>query len=78
MRKQRIVPRIVGARFGKVTETNGLVIADWIMSDDRKLLLRANLSDKQATASSMTGTLIWGRQGDALAPWAIQWWIGDK
>jgi len=48
------------------------------MADDRKLTLRANLSGKQVTARDVTGTLIWGRQGDALAPWAIQWWIGDK
>ncbi len=78
MRKQHIVPRNIGARFGKVEEKGGLVIASWMMADDRPLTLRANLSDKPVTASAATGTLIWGRQGDALAPWAIQWWIGDK
>ncbi|UGV25647.1 malto-oligosyltrehalose trehalohydrolase [Rhodopseudomonas boonkerdii] len=78
MRKQHIVPRSVGARFGKVEEIEGLLIADWRMGDDTRLLLRANLSDKQVTASTTSGTLIWGRQGDVLAPWAIQWWMGDK
>lgn len=78
MRKQHILPRSVGARFGKVAHSNGLLIANWIMSDDSLLVLRANLSDKPVTAPAASGTLIWGRQGDALAPWAIQWWIGDK
>ncbi len=78
MRKQYILPRNVGARFGKVEEMGGLLIANWTMGDDRQLTLRANLSDKPVTASAATGTLIWGRQGDALAPWAIQWWMGDK
>lgn len=78
MRKQHIMPRNVGARFGKVEETGGLLIAKWIMADDRQLMLRANLSDKRVTASAATGTLIWGRQGDALGPWAVQWWMGDQ
>ena len=78
MRKQHIVPRSPGARFGTVTEANGLLIADWKMGDDARLMLRANLSDRPAVASPIAGMLIWGRQGDALAPWAIQWWLGDR
>jgi 1,4-alpha-glucan branching enzyme/maltooligosyltrehalose trehalohydrolase len=78
MRKQHIAPRNVGARFGSVKKTNGLVIADWTMADERKLTLLANLSDQTVPGAAASGTLIWGRQADALAPWAIQWWIGDQ
>jgi maltooligosyltrehalose trehalohydrolase len=82
IRRQQIIPRLVGARFGEASaEDNGLLTARWKLADGAALQLLANLSDREIAGNKRleTGTKIWG--GDlygAIAPWAVYWHIGQS
>jgi maltooligosyltrehalose trehalohydrolase len=79
-RKQQIIPRLVGAVFGKAqVADDGLLTADWRMGDRATLRLLANLSDQAIshTPGAPAGTLIWGSElGDSIPPWTVLWRIG--
>jgi maltooligosyltrehalose trehalohydrolase len=77
IRKRHIMPRLAGARFGdaQVAE-NGLLTAQWRMSDNATLRLTANLSDKESPnpRDRINDTLIWGAEaGEMLVPWSVFW-----
>jgi maltooligosyltrehalose trehalohydrolase len=80
VRRDEIIPRLRGARFGEaVAAENGLLTARWQMGDGARLQLTANLSSQQiANASPLsTGSPIWGGDaGDRLPPWSVFWRIG--
>jgi malto-oligosyltrehalose trehalohydrolase len=81
LRRQHIVPRLAGARFGKAEAgDNGLLTAYWKMGDGSMLHLTANLSNKTVTpAQPETGTTIWGNTSNGVGtPWSVAWRIGDK
>jgi len=79
-RKQQIIPRLVGAAFGKAqVADDGLLTADWRMGDGATLRLLANLSNRAISHApgAPTGTLIWGNElGDSVPPWTVLWRIG--
>ena len=80
IRRQKIIPRLAGARFGEApVEDNGLLTASWRMGDGATLRLLANLSG-QAVAhnpNELTGSRIWGGDvGTSIAPWSVFWHIG--
>jgi maltooligosyltrehalose trehalohydrolase len=81
LRRQHIVPKLAGARFGDASaRDDGLVRAHWYLGDGGLLHLVANLSEL-AVANDITppaGTALWG-DGDTgtLAPWSVQWRIGS-
>ncbi|MGM4893075.1 malto-oligosyltrehalose trehalohydrolase [Tardiphaga sp. 839_C3_N1_4] len=80
LRKQHIVPRLAGARFGKAeADDNGLLTAFWKMGDGSRLHLAANLSGTAVTATPPTGgTTIWGNTSTGVGtPWSVIWRIGD-
>jgi malto-oligosyltrehalose trehalohydrolase len=79
LRKQHIMPRLAGARFGHAEADNrGLLTAHWTMGDGSRLHLVANLSDHAAKLEGSTpGTMVWGPRHQELAPWSVQWRIGD-
>jgi len=80
LRKQHIMPRLAGARFGKAeADENGQLTADWRMGDGSTLHLLANLSDKAiAYAQPAAGTTIWGNTNTGVGtPWSVQWRIGE-
>ena len=80
VRRDEIIPRLRGARFGEAASAeNGLLTACWQMGDGARLQLTANLSSQQiANASPLsTGSPIWGGDaGDRLPPWSVFWRIG--
>ena len=80
IRRQQIVPRLAGAAFGEAhAASNGLLTANWRMSDGAMLSLAANLSDQAIGQSSngARGTLIWGSElSDSAPPWSVRWHIG--
>lgn len=81
LRKQHIVPRLAGARFGKAEASDGgWLTAFWTMGDGSKLHLTANLSDKEIAATqSASGTTIWGNTTTGVGtPWSVVWRIGDR
>jgi maltooligosyltrehalose trehalohydrolase len=75
-RRQHIVPRLAGTRFGAVrVENNGLLTIDWRMGDGARLQLLANLSASEITHPyETTGIPIWGGEiHEHLRPWAVFW-----
>jgi malto-oligosyltrehalose trehalohydrolase len=81
LRKQHIMPRLAGARFGKAEATGeGLLTATWKMGDGTRLHLMANLSDETVTpAQPISGMKIWGNTDTGVGtPWSVEWRIGDK
>jgi maltooligosyltrehalose trehalohydrolase len=78
VRRQEVVPRLVGAAFGKANAAgNGLLTADWRMGDGTTLRLTANMSEKAVSYGERAGTLIWGSElGDSVPPWSVHWRIG--
>jgi maltooligosyltrehalose trehalohydrolase len=81
IRRQRIVPKLAGARFGDASaQDNALLRAHWRLGDGTSLHLLANLSDRAVAISQppSTGTIIWGdRLTDTLSPWSVHWRIGN-
>jgi maltooligosyltrehalose trehalohydrolase len=81
VRRQHIVPKLAGARFGNASaQDDGLVRAHWHMGDGTSLHLLANLSDRAIASgqSQSTGTIIWGDGlTDTLSPWSVHWRIGS-
>jgi maltooligosyltrehalose trehalohydrolase len=81
LRRQHIVPRLTGARFGDASVPDeGLLRAHWRMGDGRLLSLLANLSARAIGFGQVPsdGTIIWGGNlSDTLSPWAVHWHIGD-
>jgi maltooligosyltrehalose trehalohydrolase len=79
-RKQQIIPRLVGATFGKAqVADDGLLTADWRMGDGATLRLLANLSGQASSHApgGPAGTLIWGSElGGNVPPWTVLWRIG--
>jgi maltooligosyltrehalose trehalohydrolase len=80
VRREQIVPRLVGAAFGEAhAADNYLLTADWRMGDGATLCLLANLSDQAINhaASGAKGTLIWGNElNGSVPPWSVLWRIG--
>ena len=72
----QIVPRLVGAKFGVSQVAAGLLSAHWLMGDNTRLKLTANLSDQAAQPVDSGGTVIWGPELTAsLPPWTVSWRI---
>jgi 1,4-alpha-glucan branching enzyme/maltooligosyltrehalose trehalohydrolase len=81
LRKQHIMPRLAGARFGKAeADENGRLTAHWRMGDGSTLHLLASLSDTAiAHAQPAAGLTIWGNPDTGMGmPWSIHWWIGEN
>jgi maltooligosyltrehalose trehalohydrolase len=82
IRRQQIVPRLAGARFGNAQAADdGLLTADWRMADGARLRLEANLSGGEIVhrPGDMTGIAIWGGEiGDRLPPWSVFWRLGAR
>jgi malto-oligosyltrehalose trehalohydrolase len=80
IRRQEIIPRLAGARFGEAAvEDNGLLTANWRMGDGATLRLVANLSDRAIAhqPNELTGVKICGGDvGDSIAPWSVFWHVG--
>jgi maltooligosyltrehalose trehalohydrolase len=80
IRQREIAPRLAGARFGQAhAADDGLLMAQWHMSDDVTLRLVANLSSNEIAnnPADMTGTPIWGGDpGNRLPPWSVYWRLG--
>ena len=76
-RRREIVPRLVGAKFGVSQVAAGLLSAHWLMGDNTRLKLTANLSDQAAAQPvDSDGTVIWGPELTAsLPPWTVSWRI---
>jgi 1,4-alpha-glucan branching enzyme/maltooligosyltrehalose trehalohydrolase len=76
IRRNEIVPRLAGARFGDAATQGGLLRADWRLGDGTHLRLLANLSDRAIAAATPAdgGTNLWGGdlQGQ-IPPWAVHW-----
>jgi maltooligosyltrehalose trehalohydrolase len=82
IRRREIIPRLAGAAFGKAhAADNGLLAANWRMSDGANLRLHANLS-KAALArepGSASGSKIWGDDaGKMMPPWSVVWRLGAR
>jgi malto-oligosyltrehalose trehalohydrolase len=80
LRKQHIMPRLAGARFGNAeADESGLLTAYWRMGDGSTLHLLANLSDRAiAHPQPAPGMAIWGNTNTGVGtPWSVAWWIGD-
>jgi malto-oligosyltrehalose trehalohydrolase len=81
IRRREIVPRLAGAAFGAAhAEDNGLLTANWRMSDGAKLQLLANLSNNEIAReqSDATGKPIWGGEtSEVIPPWSVFWRIGQ-
>jgi len=76
VRRQEIVPRLAGAKFGTAQAAAGLLTAHWRMGDGAKLKLTANLGDRRVKATDPGGTLIWGDDvTESLPPWMVSWHI---
>jgi len=80
VRREQIVPRLVGAAFGEAhAADNYLLTADWRMGDGATLCLTANLSDQAIShaAGGAKGTPIWGNElNGGVPPWSVLWRIG--
>ena len=82
IRRREIIPRLAGAAFGKAhAAENGLLAANWRMSDGASLRLHANLS-KAALAREPdcgSGRKIWGDDaGNMMPPWSVVWRLGAR
>jgi 1,4-alpha-glucan branching enzyme/maltooligosyltrehalose trehalohydrolase len=75
IRRDKIMPRLKGARFGDAAVDGGLVRADWRLGDGSRLRLCANLSVRAITdAGADHGTILWGGDLDGvIPPWAVHW-----
>jgi maltooligosyltrehalose trehalohydrolase len=76
IRRQHIMPRLAGARFGEArVADDGTLNANWQLGTDARLSLTANLSDRTIAMQSkeVRGAPIWGRPGDAMKPWLVIW-----
>lgn len=77
VRRNAIVPRLAGARFGTADIVDGgLLTASWRLGDGATLELVANLSDDQRDhgVSPAAGTILWGGDwNQILPPWAVSW-----
>ncbi|WP_295846813.1 DUF3459 domain-containing protein, partial [Tardiphaga sp.] len=82
LRKDYIIPRLAGAKFGSAkANDDGVLQAHWQMGDGLVLHLLANLSDHGSAGEHhpWPGTRVWG--GDiagVIAPWSVRWRLGDK
>jgi maltooligosyltrehalose trehalohydrolase len=81
-RRRLITPRLAKASFGKAhAADNGLLTADWRMSDGARLLLRANVSDTPIAGATdqAQGALIWGHEsGELIKPWSVAWRLEER
>lgn len=81
IRRQHIIPRLAGARFGAAfTGDSGLLRVNWRMGDGTSLHLLANLSDQsipRGDEHAPHGTKLWGGDfPDAIPAWAVVWRLG--
>ncbi|MEH2482897.1 maltooligosyltrehalose trehalohydrolase [Nitrobacteraceae bacterium AZCC 2146] len=80
LRKQHIMPRLAGARFGAAKAAdNSILTAHWRMGDGATLHLLANLSDRAIAGEHQPwpGTRLWGSDiSDVVVPWSVHWRIG--
>ncbi|HLX14028.1 MAG TPA: malto-oligosyltrehalose trehalohydrolase [Bradyrhizobium sp.] len=76
IRQREIVPRLAKAAFGEAhAADNGLLTANWRMGDGTRLMLVANLSNRDIPVQRETGgTPVWGGVADGiLKPWSVFW-----
>ncbi|MET0876417.1 MAG: DUF3459 domain-containing protein, partial [Tardiphaga sp.] len=77
LRKDYIIPRLKGARFGDAQAgENGILTAHWKLGDGATLHLLANLSDHAIAGEHRPwpGTRIWGGDvADVVVPWSVHW-----
>jgi maltooligosyltrehalose trehalohydrolase len=82
IRRREIIPRLAGAAFGKAHAVeNGLLAANWRMSDGASLRLHANLSKAALARESdgASGSKIWGDDaGNMMPPWSVVWYLGAR
>src|SRR5882724_9145544 len=80
VRRQEIVPRLVGAAFGDgQAAESGLLTASWRMGDGATLRLIANLSSADVTRQTgeTNDRSIWGGEpATIIPPWSVFWRIG--
>ncbi|MGO3929377.1 malto-oligosyltrehalose trehalohydrolase [Rhodopseudomonas pseudopalustris] len=81
IRRNAIVPRLSGARFGNAdVADDGLLRARWRLSEGATLELVANLSDRGlASKGPPQGTNLWGDDWDGIMPpWAVTWRLEES
>jgi 1,4-alpha-glucan branching enzyme/maltooligosyltrehalose trehalohydrolase len=81
IRRDAIVPRLTGARFGDAdVAEDGLLRAHWRIADGGTLKLIANISDKDvASKDAPGGTILWGDDWDGIIPpWAVSWRLEES
>jgi malto-oligosyltrehalose trehalohydrolase len=80
IRRDEIVPRLAGAKFGSAQGGTGLLSAHWTLGDGARLQLLANLADVASPRPSglRAGRPIWGGPiPERLPPWSVFWSIGE-
>jgi maltooligosyltrehalose trehalohydrolase len=81
IRRERIIPKLAGARFaGATARDDGLLRAEWRLGDGTPLYLVANLSGRAIAGERQpgSGTNIWGEGlTGALPPWSVDWRLGE-
>jgi maltooligosyltrehalose trehalohydrolase len=81
VRKEEIVPRLAGARFGRAEIQPGHILsAHWKLRGQGWLTLIANLSDQSAVRGHALapGRAIWGGTApERLPAWSVFWAVGD-
>lgn len=82
MRRLEIVPRLLGAAFGRAhAAASGLLAANWRMGDGAVLRLEANLSNNAIAhpQSKPIGVPIWGGEtGETMPPWSVFWRLESR
>lgn len=78
IRRNMIVPRLAGARFGTAAVADdGMLTATWRLGDGSTLRLAANLTDSEREAGAAgagVGTILWGDDWNRIIPpWAVTW-----
>jgi 1,4-alpha-glucan branching enzyme/maltooligosyltrehalose trehalohydrolase len=78
IRRNMIVPRLAGARFGTAAVADdGMLTATWRLGDGSTLRLAANLTDSEREAGADgagVGTILWGDDWNRIIPpWAVTW-----
>jgi maltooligosyltrehalose trehalohydrolase len=81
IRAKEIAPRLATAAFGFARCDGDILTAAWQVGDGEKLMLLANLSDKNTArpASLEVGRPIWGGPAPEMLPrWSVYWGIGER
>jgi malto-oligosyltrehalose trehalohydrolase len=81
IRAKEIAPRLATAAFGFARCDGDILTATWQVGDGEKLMLLANLSDKNTArpTSLAAGRPIWGGPAPEMLPrWSVHWGIGER